>query len=59
MTANPIGKDTKTIGINMSKKMSDEIERRAKSMRISTSAYCKILLTQWIESGQKMKLEEK
>lgn len=59
MATNPVGKNTKTIGINMSKKMADDLEKRAKSMHISTSNYCKILLKQWMESGQKLKLEEK
>lgn len=59
MTTNPIGKNTKTIGINMQKKMADELERRAKSMQISTGAYCKIILKQWIASGGKLKLQEK
>ncbi|VGO16319.1 hypothetical protein PDESU_04910 [Pontiella desulfatans] len=34
MATNPIGKDTKTIGINMSKKMSDDLEERANSMHL-------------------------
>ena len=59
MATNKVGKGTKTIGINMSKKMADDLEKRAKSMHISTSNYCKILLKQWMESGQKLKLEEK
>jgi len=36
----------------MKKDMVDEIERRARSMRLSTAAYCKIILEQWGESGQ-------
>ena len=39
MATNPMGKGTKTIGLNMKKPMADEIERRAKSMQISTGAY--------------------
>ena len=31
-------KDTKTIGINMKGDMANEIERRAKSMQLSTGA---------------------
>jgi len=58
MTTNPIGKGTKTIGINMCKKMADELESRAESMHISKSTYCKIVLQQWIDSGKKLKLEE-
>lgn len=59
MATNPIGNNTKTIGINMNQKMANELEKRAKSMHISTSAYCKIILQQWMDSGKKLKLEEK
>ena len=53
-----IGKDTKTIGINMSEKMADELEKRASSMHLSVSKYCKIILMDWIEGGKKLKLQE-
>jgi len=59
MATNPIGKGTKTIGINMSKKMADDLERRATSMHISKSKYCKIILQQWLDSGKKLTLAEK
>ena len=59
MATNPIGKGTKTIGINMSKPMADELEKRATSMHISKSKYCKILLQQWLDSGKKLTLSEK
>ncbi len=59
MATNPIGKGTQTIGINMSKKMADELEKRAASMHISKSNYCKIILQQWIDSGKKLTLGEK
>jgi len=59
MATNPIGKGTKTIGINMPKNMADELERRANSMHISKSNYCKIILQQWIDSGKKLTLSEK
>jgi len=59
MATNPTGKGTKTIGINMKKEVADELERRAKSMQLSTSAYCKIILKQWLDSGKKMQLKEK
>ncbi len=55
---NPVGKGTKTIGINMKEDMALELERRAKSMQISTGAYVKIILGQWIESGNKLNLQE-
>lgn len=58
MATNPIGKGTKTIGINMSKKMADELEKRADSMHISKSKYCKIILQQWLDSGNKLTLSE-
>ena len=59
MATNPIGKGTKTIGINMSDKMAAELEKRASSMSISKSNYCKIILQQWIASGKKLSLGEK
>ncbi len=58
MATNPIGKDTKTIGINMSTKMANELEKRANSMHISKSKYCKIILQQWLDSGKKLTLSE-
>jgi len=59
MATNPIGKDTKTIGINMDQKMADELEKRANSMHLSVSKYCKIILGDWVKSKQKLKLQEK
>ena len=59
MATNPIGKGTKTIGINMGKQMADELEKRASSMHISKSKYCKIVLQQWIDSKKKLTLGEK
>ena len=58
MATNPIGKNTKTIGINMNAKMADELEKRAHSMHLSTSKYCKVILAEWIKSGKKLKLQE-
>lgn len=58
MAKKPIGKQAKTIGINMNKKMADELERRANSMHISTSKYAKIILQQWLDSGNKLTLSE-
>jgi hypothetical protein len=48
----------KTLGINMSQQMADDLERRAKSMHLSTSLYCKIILTEWLNSGKKLMLQE-
>jgi hypothetical protein len=59
MATNPIGKGAKTIGINMPAKMAADIEKRAESMSISKSNYCKIILQQWIDSGKKLSLGEK
>ncbi len=59
MATNPVGKNTKTIGINMTKSMADELEARATSMHLSTSKYCKVILTEWINSGKKLTLQEK
>lgn len=58
MATNPIGKGTKTIGINMNKKMANELEKRSSSMHISKSKYCKIILQQWLDSGKKLTLSE-
>lgn len=58
MATNPTGKGTKTIGINMKIELAHEIERRAASMQLSTGAYCKIILGDWIRSGKKLKLQE-
>lgn len=56
---NQSGIKRKTIGINMSKELADQLEERANSMHLSTSKYCKIIFTNWLESGQKMQLTEK
>ena len=59
MATGPAGKGTKTIGINMKKAMAEDIERRAASMQLSTGAYCKIILGDWLKSGKKITLQEK
>ena len=59
MGTNPVGKNTKTIGINMTKEVADELEKRANSMHLSTSKYCKVILTEWLNSGKKLTLQEK
>ena len=58
MATNPAGKGTKTIGINMKLEVAKELERRAASMQLSTGAYCKIILKQWLDSGKKLQLRE-
>ena len=59
MATKETGKAKKTIGINMKQEMADDLEKRAKSMFISTSKYCKIILSQWLASGEKLQLEER
>ncbi len=58
MATNPVGKGTKTIGVNMRSELAQELERRSSSMHISTSNYIKIILQQWIDSGKKLTLSE-
>ena len=48
----------KTIGVNMAESTASEIEKRAESMSLSTSAYCKIILENWVASGKKLELIE-
>jgi hypothetical protein len=59
MSTNSIGKGTKTIGINMAAEMADELTNRAESMHLSVSKYCKIILQDWVESGNKLNLTER
>ena len=59
MSTNPLGTDTKTIGINMHGEMADELTNRAESMHLSVSKYCKIILQDWITSGNKLNLTER
>jgi hypothetical protein len=48
----------KTIGINMKKEVANELERRADSMHLSVSKYVKLVLMDWLESGEKLRLRE-
>jgi hypothetical protein len=59
MATNAIGKGTKTIGISMNKNMADDLEKWANYMHLSVSKYCKLILSEWMKSGKKLKLEEK
>ncbi|MCK4563221.1 MAG: hypothetical protein KAU94_00945 [Verrucomicrobia bacterium] len=59
MATKETGNAKKTIGINMKQEMADDLEKRASSMLISTSKYCKIILSQWLASGKKLQLEER
>ncbi len=56
---NPIGKNTKTIGVNMNIELADEIEKRADSIGLSTSKYMKIIVKKHIDEGKKLVLTEK
>ena len=58
MATNPAGKGTKTIGLNMRAEMAEELERRARSMSLSTGAYCKRILKDWADSGKKLVISE-
>lgn len=58
MATNPVGKGTKTVGINMPASMAVELERRAGSMKLSKSKYCKLVLSAWLKSGEKLVLQE-
>ena len=58
MDKKSVDKRRKTIGINMNQKMADDLERRAKSMHLSTSHYCKMILSEWLNSGKKLVLQE-
>tara|TARA_A200000113_G_scaffold204940_1_gene200918 strand:- start:2230 stop:2409 length:180 start_codon:yes stop_codon:yes gene_type:complete len=49
---------TKNIGVSVSSKIANELEQRAKSIDLSTSAYCKVILSEWIKSGKKLHLDE-
>ena len=59
MSASPIKKGNKTIGINMDAKMADELSNRAESIHLSVSKYCKIILQQWLDSDNQLNLTEK
>ena len=48
----------KTIGINMKQDMADDLQKRADSMHLSVSKYCKLIIGQWLDSGEKLKLQE-
>ena len=58
MATNPIGKGTKTIGINMKSERAESIETRAKKMGLSTSQFCKIILFEFLDSGKKLTFTE-
>ena len=59
MAPNPKKMKNKNIGINLKQEIADDLEKRARSMHLTTSAYCKVILTQWLESGKQLSLCEK
>lgn len=59
MASNSIQPGKKTIGINMKIELAELLETRAASMHLSTGKYCKIIMAQWLESGELLHLEEK
>lgn len=58
MATNPMGKGTKTIGLNMKLPMARELEKRASSLGISTGAYCKIVIRRHLVSQVKVTLSD-
>lgn len=58
MATNKVGKGTKTVGINMPEAEANELERRAKSMHLSTGAYIKHIIRDWVKSGKKLVITE-
>ena len=59
MARKATGIKTKTIGLNITQEMADQLGERASSMHLSTSKYCKIIFAEWLSSGKKLKLSEK
>ena len=59
MARKATGIRTKTIGLNITREMADQLEKRASSMHLSTSKYCKIIFAEWLSSGKKLNLTEK
>lgn len=54
MSIHSLGSGAETIDINMTLEMEDDIKARASSMQISTEKYIKIVLQQWIDSGNNL-----
>jgi hypothetical protein len=44
--------------MNMKAEMAAELTKRAKSMHLSVSKYCVLILMDWLASGRTLKLEE-
>ncbi len=59
MASKSSGKGNKIIGINMSLPVAEKLEQQAQSMHLSTSQYCRLVLSKWLESGNRLELKEK
>lgn len=46
------------MGVNMPDQMAEELEKRAAKTHLSTASYCRSVLQQWLESGEKLMLCE-
>jgi len=46
------------MGVNMPDEMAAELEKRAGKTHLSTAAYCRFILQQWLDSGEKLMLCE-
>lgn len=44
----------KVVNIDMEKEMADELERRAASMSLSAGKYAEQILSEWLESGERL-----
>jgi hypothetical protein len=50
MVSNPIGRNSKHLGVNVPKWMDEELARRAQAMGISKSKYASRVLANWLAS---------
>jgi hypothetical protein len=50
--------EKKTIGVNMNLTMATELESRAFGMGISTGAFIKVILADWLSSNKKLSVSE-
>jgi len=46
------------MGVNMPDEMAAELEKRASKTHLSTASYCRFILQQWLDSGEKLMLCE-
>ena len=58
MATNKAGRGTKTCGINFPIAEARELERRARSMKLSTGAYIKVIVRNHLSSGDKVVITE-